>query len=402
MTTGSSHGLDRPRPSPEARTGCGYHSPVPFDRITDGAKLQRLMQAVLMIEADLSLPVLLRHIVEEARDLVGARYGALGVLNEAGTALDQFITVGLSDAQEDAVGARPTGLGILGLLIVEPEPLRLGDLTAHPDSFGIPPNHPPMTSFLGVPVQSRGSVYGNLYLTDKLGAAEFTDEDEAAASALAVAAGVAIENTRLATRVRDLSLIEDRDRIARDLHDTVIQRLFALGLSLQVTGRSAGAPDVIERIDHAVTEIDDVIRHLRSAIFDLETAVHADGLRRAVLDLAQELTPVVGSQVRVTFDGAVDSLVGPQVAEQLLATLREALTNVGKHAVASSVLVTVAAADDLCLVVIDDGRGFDADSAPGEGHGLRNIQSRAETLGGSLEVTRPKGGGTRLVWRVTY
>jgi len=375
---------------------------VPFDRITDGAKLQRLMQAVLMIEADLSLPVLLRHIVEEARDLVGARYGALGVLNEAGTALDQFITVGLSDAQEDAVGARPTGLGILGLLIVEPEPLRLGDLTAHPDSFGIPPNHPPMTSFLGVPVQSRGSVYGNLYLTDKLGAAEFTDEDEAAASALAVAAGVAIENTRLAARVRDLSLIEDRDRIARDLHDTVIQRLFALGLSLQVTGRSAGAPDVIERIDHAVTEIDDVIRHLRSAIFDLETAVHADGLRRAVLDLAQELTPVVGSQVRVTFDGAVDSLVGPQVAEQLLATLREALTNVGKHAVASSVLVTVAAADDLCLVVIDDGRGFDADSAPGEGHGLRNIQSRAETLGGSLEVTRPKGGGTRLVWRVTY
>jgi signal transduction histidine kinase len=375
---------------------------VPFDRITDGAKLQRLMQAVLMIEADLSLPVLLRHIVEEARDLVGARYGALGVLNEAGTALDQFITVGLSDAQEDAVGARPTGLGILGLLIVEPEPLRLGDLTAHPDSFGIPPNHPPMTSFLGVPVQSRGSVYGNLYLTDKLGAAEFTDEDEAAASALAVAAGVAIENTRLATRVRDLSLIEDRDRIARDLHDTVIQRLFALGLSLQVTGRSAGAPDVIERIDHAVTEIDDVIRHLRSAIFDLETAVHADGLRRAVLDLAQELTPVVGSQVRVTFDGAVDSLVGPQVAEQLLATLREALTNVGKHAVASSVLVTVTAADDLCLVVIDDGRGFDADGAPGDGHGLRNIQSRAETLGGSLEVTRPKGGGTRLVWRVTY
>jgi signal transduction histidine kinase len=375
---------------------------VPPHRITDVATLQRLMQAVLMIEADLSLPVLLRHIVEEARDLVGARYGALGVLNEAGTALDQFITVGLSDAQEDAVGARPTGLGILGLLIVEPEPLRLGDLTAHPDSFGIPPNHPPMTSFLGVPVQSRGSVYGNLYLTDKLGAAEFTDEDEAAASALAVAAGVAIENTRLAARVRDLSLIEDRDRIARDLHDTVIQRLFALGLSLQVTGRSAGAPDVIERIDHAVVEIDDVIRHLRSAIFDLETAVHADGLRRAVLDLAQELTPVVGSQVRVTFDGAVDSLVGPQVAEQLLATLREALTNVGKHAVASSVLVTVTAADDLCLVVIDDGRGFDADGAPGDGHGLRNIQSRAETLGGSLEVTRPKGGGTRLVWRVTY
>ncbi|MGP8058241.1 MAG: GAF domain-containing protein, partial [Acidimicrobiales bacterium] len=208
---------------------------MPFHRITDPAKLQRLMQAMLMIEADLQLPVLLTHLVEEARQLVDARYGALGVLDDRGTALEEFITVGLSDDEEEAVGLRPTGQGILGLLILEPEPLRLPDLSAHPDSYGVPANHPPMTTFLGVPVQSRGSVYGNLYLTDKRSGNEFTDEDEAAVMALALAAGIAIENARLHNRVRDLTLIEDRDRIARDLHDQVIQRLYATGMALEGT-----------------------------------------------------------------------------------------------------------------------------------------------------------------------
>ncbi len=373
-------------------------NPVPFHRITDPTKLQRLMQAVLMIEADLDLPVLLTHLVEEARHLVGARYGALGVLNEQGTALEEFITVGLTDAEEETVGPRPTGRGILGLLIVEPEPLRLPDLSAHPDSYGVPANHPPMASFLGMPVQVRGSVYGNLYLTEKEGADEFTAEDEAALGALAVAAGIAIENARLHDRVRDLTLIEDRDRIARDLHDTVIQRLFALGLSLQGTSRMQSSPEVTERIEGAVDEIDGVIRQLRSAIFDLETLPSDDGVRRAVMDLAQELRPVVGSTVRVSFEGAVDAAVEPRVSEHLLASLREALTNVGKHAQASTVMVLVAAADDVRLEVIDDGVGFSGEA--GDGHGLRNLRNRAEKLNGTLEVTVPEGGGTRLVWRV--
>jgi len=371
---------------------------VPFHRISDPAKLQRLVQALLMIEADLELPVLLTHLVEEARDLVDARYGALGVLNERGTALEDFITVGLTDADEAAVGPRPTGQGILGLLIVEPQPLRLSNLGDHPDSHGVPANHPPMTSFLGMPVQVRGSVYGNLYLTDKEGAAEFTNEDEAAVAALALAAGIAIENARLHDRVRDLTLIEDRDRIARDLHDTVIQRLFALGLSLQGTARLQSSPEGSGRIERAVDEIDGVIRQLRSAIFDLETLPADDGVRRAVLDLAQELRPVVGIPVRVNFEGAVDAAVEPRVAEHLLASLREALTNVGKHAQASTVMVLVAAADDVRLEVIDDGVGISGEG--GEGRGLRNLRNRAEKLNGTLEVTVPEGGGTRLVWRV--
>jgi signal transduction protein with GAF and PtsI domain len=131
---------------------------VPYRNVDDPAKLRRLMDAVLMMEADIELPILLRHLVEEACSLVGARYGALGVLNEARTGLEEFLTVGLSDAEEKAIGARPTGRGVLGLLITEPETLRLADLTSHPDGYGFPDCHPPMTTFLGVPLRSRGEV----------------------------------------------------------------------------------------------------------------------------------------------------------------------------------------------------------------------------------------------------
>lgn len=173
-------------------------------RVDDPTKLRRLLEAVLMIEADLELPVLLRHIVEEARLLVGARYGALGVLNEERTGLEQFLTVGLDPDAERAIGERPTGRGVLGLLITDPTSLRLDDLGSHAESYGFPPGHPPMTSFLGVPLRVRAGTeaYGNLYLTDKSSGEAFSDEDEALVEALALAAGIAIENTRLHERVR--------------------------------------------------------------------------------------------------------------------------------------------------------------------------------------------------------
>lgn len=177
----------------------GTLSLVPYTRVNDAEKLRRLMGAVLMITADVELADLLSHLVEEARSLVGARYAALGVLNETRTGLEQFITVGLSEADEVVIGERPTGRGVLGLLITEPEPLRLEHLEEHPSRYGFPPGHPPMTSFLGVPLRVRDDVYGNLYLTDKEGATAFTDEDEALAEALALAAGIAIENTSSTT-----------------------------------------------------------------------------------------------------------------------------------------------------------------------------------------------------------
>ena len=205
------------------------------------------------------------------------------------------------------IGDRPSGRGVLGLLITEPEPLRLDHLEEHPGRYGFPPGHPPMTSFLGVPVRVRDDVYGNLYLTDKEGATEFTDEDEALAEALALAAGIAIENTRLHDRVRVMSVLDDRDRIARDLHDRVIQRIYAVGMSLQGAARLPERDLVVERVSKAVDELDDTITQIRSTIFELGDAALPGGLRQAVLHLADELAGTLGSRPEVRFEGAVDN-----------------------------------------------------------------------------------------------
>ncbi len=370
--------------------------PQPFDRIDDPVKLRRLVQAILILDAELNLPVVLRRIIEEARDLVDAEYGALGVLTEDGRALDQFLTVGLSTEAEQAIGPRPTGRGVLGTLIVDDKPLRLANIADSPDSFGFPDRHPKMSSFLGVPVRVHGEVYGNLYLTNKRRAEEFSEDDEELVLALAVAAGIAIENARLHSLVRDHALTEDRDRIARDLHDSVIQRLFAIGLSLQGTARLVERPEAVMRIGEAIDKLDETIRQLRKAIFDIELTINKEGLHPKVLDLAHELRPVLGIHPQVSFSGPVDHVVSGQLAEEVLAVLREALTNVGKHAHATQVVVTIAAGDELRIVVADDGDGM-GEIQPG-GLGLKNLRQRAERLGGSMEIGTSREGGTRLTW----
>ena len=362
----------------------------PFDRIDDPAKLRRLVQAILILDAELNLPVVLRRIIEEARDLVDAQYGALGVLTEDGRALDQFLTVGLSHEEERAIGARPTGRGVLGTLIAEDKPLRLANLASSPESFGFPAHHPDMTSFLGVPVRVHGEVYGILYLTNKKTAPEFSEDDEELVLALAMAAGIAIENARLHGLVRDRALTEDRDRIARDLHDSVIQRLFAIGLSLQGTARLVERPEAVMRIGEAIDKLDETIRQLRKAIFDIELTINKEGLHPKVLDLVHELRPVLGLLPQVSFSGPVDTVVSDSLAEEVLAVLREALTNVGKHARASQVVITIAAGEELRLVVADDGVGMgDAKAA---GLGLKNLRQRAERLGGERRARHvPRG-----------
>ncbi|HTJ75589.1 MAG TPA: GAF domain-containing protein, partial [Acidimicrobiales bacterium] len=268
--------------------------------------LRMLLDAVLTVGSDLDLPTVLRRIVESAVSLVDARYGALGVLDEAGTGLAQFITVGLDDETYRAIGPLPEGHGILGLLIVDPKPLRLPDLHEHPDSYGFPPNHPPMKSFLGVPIRVRDQVFGNLYLTDKTTGEVFTDIDQELVVALASAAGIAIENARLHARVRELALLEDRERIARDLHDTVIQRLFATGLRLQGAIRLAERPELAERIAQSVDDLDLTVKHIRTAIFGLEVSrVAVGGLRQRVLSLASESAGSLGFDPRVLFEGPV-------------------------------------------------------------------------------------------------
>ncbi len=241
--------------------------------------MRKLLDAVLTISSELELPAMLRQIVESAVDLSDATYGALGVLDDSGERLSQFITVGIDDDAHRAIGDLPEGHGILGVLIVDAKPLRLPDLTEHPDSYGFPPNHPPMRSFLGVPIRLRDEVYGNLYLTDKRTGEVFTDVDEELVVGLAAAAGVAIENTRLQERLQEAALSSDRDRIARDLHDSVIQRLFATGLSLQgaLGVARSDLPTAMARISSAIDDLDTTVKQIRTTIFALEERQAPDG-----------------------------------------------------------------------------------------------------------------------------
>ena len=321
---------------------------MPYRSIDDPVKLRRVLEAALLLEADLDLPTLLRHIVDEACSMANARYGALGVLNDEGNALSEFITVGLEPDEEKRIGDRPTGRGVLGLLISDPKPKRLALLSSDPTSYGFPANHPPMTSFLGVPIKVRDEVYGNLYLTDKIGMSEFTSDDESLIGALAITAGIAIENARLHSRVQEAAVFEERGRLARDLHDTVIQRLFAIGLSLQSLAGNPSASSISDRLKSMISDIDDTIRQVRTSIFELGSDRLDRGVRDNVLTLLEELKPVAGFGVHASFEGPVETAVPDIVCEHLLATIREAITNIGRHAQATRATVTISVDDGSC------------------------------------------------------
>ncbi len=372
--------------------------------MTEVTRTSRLLDAVVALSADLSLPNVLRRIVEAAADVSGARYGALGVIGPGEADLEkglaEFVTTGLDAKTVRAIGSLPHGRGILGLLITHPKPRRIADIGAHPASSGFPPHHPPMRSFLGVPIRVRDQVFGNLYLTEKQGAAEFSEEDEELVVALAGAAGVAIENARLHQRLEQLAVLGERERIARDLHDTVIQRLFATGMGLQgLVGRIEGA-DLRERLQQAVDELDETIREIRISIFDLEArGADDDGLRARLLALVSEVAPTLGFDPKVQMEGPVDTATDSSTREEILKTLREALSNVARHADASSVDVRLSAVSGIItLRVADNGVGIPAGAA--HGHGLDNMQARAESLGGICEFSDRPGGGTVVTWRV--
>jgi len=363
--------------------------------------LRQLLDAVIGLGADLDLTATLRRIVVAATSLADARYGALGVLDETRSTLSDFLTVGIDDATRTAIGDPPKGHGILGLLIADPRPLRLPDLREHPESYGFPPHHPQMRSFLGVPIMVRGEVFGNLYLTDKRSQEVFTDVDEELVVALASAAAVAIENARLHSRVQAMALLEERERIAMDLHDTVIQQLFAIGLSMEATTRQIAEDGAKARLRSAVDDIDATIKRIRTTIFALRAPdVGAAGdLRTRVLGLAEEMAPSLGTRPVVTFEGPLDSALSATVGDELVVALQELLSNVARHAHASLVLVAVVVADGLVtLEVDDDGVGPPDPAQPSSGLGLRNLATRADRLEGHFELHQRPEGGTAAVW----
>jgi signal transduction histidine kinase len=374
----------------------------PLSKVNDPDRLRDLVAAVLGISADLSLPHVLQNIVTAAVRVIGARYGALGVLSEHRDELSEFLNVGIPPEDVRAIGHPPEGHGILGLLIVDPRPLRLRDLTEHAQSYGFPPHHPPMRSFLGVPIRVRDQVFGNLYLTEKEDATEFSAEDEGLAVALAGAAGIAIENARLHARMRDLTLIEDRERIAADLHDTVIQRLFATGLALQGTVRVISPPEAAARVEAAAGDLDETIRQIRSTIFALQAPrIPGRGLRAEILGLASEAAASLRFEPHLLLDGPVDAAIDDEIGNQLLSVLREGLSNVVRHAQATRVEIRVAVADSRVRAEVwDDGVGPGRGARPG-GHGLTNLAHRAQSLGGHMSLeSGPDGRGTLLMWEV--
>jgi two-component system, NarL family, sensor histidine kinase DevS len=368
--------------------------PLPFSKINP--HMQQLLDAITSVGTQASLPIVLQRIVESACSLVSAEYGALGVIGEHQD-LSEFITVGIDPERYAAIGHLPEGHGVLGLLVVDPRPLRLRDVGAHEQSFGFPPNHPEMRSFLGVPVRVRDAVFGNLYLCDKRDADEFSEEDERFAVALATAAGVAIENARLMQRTEEVAVLEDRERIARDLHDKVIQRLFATGMTLQTMLPVTGRDDVSDRINATVDELDVTIREIRSTIFALQAPV-GRGLRVSIFALIDGAREVLGFSPELHMDGPIDTLVSENAAEHLLAVLQEALSNIAQHAGASHVNVTVEVGTYVVVRVTDNGKGL---PTPREnGRGLHNIEERAATMGGDLSVSGLETGGTVVEWRV--
>lgn len=363
----------------------------------DARDLARLLAAIVDVGSESDLPSVLRRIVEAATDLAGARFGALGVLDDSGTHLAEFLTTGISDAEAALIGDRPTGKGILGTLILDPRPIRLADLTQHPDSSGLPPNHPPMGSFLGVPVHARAQVFGNLYLCEKRDGGAFTARDEELVVALATAAGVAIDNARLLGRVADLRVLEDRERIARDLHDTVIQRMFAAGLSLQSIAARETDGETADRLHRIIDDLDETVRQIRTTVFELQRPrIPGRSTRQEIVDIVDELVEHTGISAEIGFDGPVDLAVSDTIADHLEAAIRESVTNAVRHSGGTRVEIRVTVTDRVSARIRDDGRGID--DAPAGGNGLRNLQSRADELGGSCSISRDPRGGTIVEW----
>ncbi|MET0526009.1 MAG: GAF domain-containing protein [Nocardioides sp.] len=516
-------------------------------------RLRLLLDAVVTMAADLSLDGVLARIVTIASRLVDAQYAALGVIGTGPERpLRTFVHHGFSEAQVAEIGELPRGHGLLGLIIDHPEPLRLRHIAAHPASYGFPPHHPPMTSFLGVPVRIRDQVFGNLYLTEKVGGGDFTQDDEDVVVALAAAAGVAIENARLyeqaaqrerwlaasaeitrvltgpeghgdldlvaelarsvaladvawvvagessqglslvaqvgaaelgeevravvghdevsaevmetgraarfegvgervvpavvaplgasagitgvlvlawaperaahalavepaqvgryveqaalalqVARARDsqqrLAVFEDRDRIGRDLHDLVIQRLFAVGLGLQGLARQAETPDTVNRLEQAVDDLDATIKDIRRSIFALGALDASTDVQTEVTRLVDRAAGTLGFRPTLLLEGPVRTLVDGDLAPDLLAVLGEALSNASRHADARRVEVLLEAGDQIVLTISDDGRGVPDDAVES---GLRNMRERAAQRGGTFSIVTAPGTGTRLTWSV--
>jgi signal transduction histidine kinase len=365
-------------------------------------QLRALVEAGMILASELDLDALLQRVADLAREVIGAKYAAVGVLGDEGE-LVRFIYSGVDKETADRIGDLPVGRGVLGVLVEEDRPLRLKEISDHPRSYGFPEHHPPMHTFLGVPITVRGRVFGRLYLTEKQREAQFTKDDERIAMTFASQAGVAIENARLSEALRDLAVLEERERISKELHDGVIQSIYSVGMSLQGTmSLLERDPELArKRIDDVIRELDSVVRDVRSYIFELRPSLVEDrGIADAIKELVRDLEVNTLAQTEVHLDhDACRSLTERQQAH-VIQIVREVLSNIARHSEASHVDVTCVRENSaVVLSIADDGVGFDRNEAP-RGQGLGNIDERVRRLGGSIDIGPREPRGTVHVLRI--
>ncbi len=369
-------------------------------------RLDALDEATRGIAEVLDVDTVLQLIVDRVRGLVGARYAALGIVDERGV-IERFTTSGITPVQRTRIGAPPRGHGLLGLIIREGRTYRIPEIADHPDSFGFPPHHPPMHSLLGVPVRVKGRSVGNLYLTDKRDAAEFSEGDEVLVEMFALHAGIAMENARLHERVQQLAVVEERERIGKDLHDGIIQGIYAVALSLEDVPdlMTDDPPEATSRVDRAIDSLNLTIRDIRNFILGLQSEfLRGSDLVAGLTTLAEEfrLNTAIDVAVDVESGASAAADVSPTDRVQLLQMAREALSNAGRHSRAGHATISLTAdATDVAMTIADDGIGFDPRVAGESGHlGLGNIRDRAAAMRAVLTIDSSPGGGTRMIIRV--
>jgi signal transduction histidine kinase len=314
------------------------------------------------------------------------------------------VTVGIDDETRRRLGAPPQGHGLLGLIVNQNRSLRIPDIAAHPDSYGFPEHHPVMTSLLGVPVTIEGRSVGNLYLTNKRGATEFSEGDQELVETFALHAGIAIANARLHEQVRALTVVEERERIGRDIHDGIIQALYGIGLSLEDVPElmSEDGHEAASRVERAIDSIHVAIRDLRTFVFGLRPElVEGSSLIGGLAALAEAFRHNTLIEPHVSWPADLFEPPPDTVAE-MLAISSEALSNIARHARATNVTIEIRRAPpELVLEISDDGIGLgDTEIRHPGHHGLANMRDRATHIGGSLDLASVQPTGTRVTVRI--
>lgn len=371
-------------------------------------ELQALQEAGIAITSALDLETVLQRVVEEARDLGNARYGALALVGDDGQ-VESFLTSGLRPEERARIGSEPVGKGLLGVPIQNGTSIRLDEMQKDPRSIGFPENHPPMRSLLAVPVVGEDRITGSLYLTDSRSGRTFTLADQARLERFATQAALAIDNARLHRQVHAFAVAEERDRIAREMHDSLAQVLGYVNMKAQAiheflrSGQLEPAQEQLTQLARAARE---AYTDVRENILGLRLAQERSGNSIDLLQLfAEQWQDQTGIVAR--FTATEDSKrvkLSPMAELQLLRIVQESLTNVRKHAQAEHANVTVSREDQQLVVTIqDDGVGFGpqvSSRSDGPQFGLKIMEERAESAGGTLQVESVVGQGTRISIRL--